>query len=118
MSEMNRRDALQHLLAVPVGMVIAPEVVERAAAHVEAVGASNVSRSPMNTGAEDFSYFQRKAPGVFLFLGVSPRGADPRTIAANHSPYFFADESALPNGVRVMSSLAVDYLTGATTPRM
>jgi amidohydrolase len=55
---------------------------------------------------------------VFLFLGVSPRGADPRTIAANHSPYFFADESALPNGVRVMSSLAVDYLTGATTPRM
>jgi len=36
MSEMNRRDALQHLLAVPAGMVIAPEVVERAAAHVEA----------------------------------------------------------------------------------
>ncbi|MDQ8175603.1 MAG: gluconate 2-dehydrogenase subunit 3 family protein [Gemmatimonadota bacterium] len=33
---MNRRDALQHLLAVPAGMVIAPEVVERAAAHVEA----------------------------------------------------------------------------------
>lgn len=82
-----------------------------------AVGATNVSRSPMNTGAEDFSYFQRKAPGVFLFLGVSPRGADPRTIASNHSPYFFADESALPNGVRVMSSLAIDYLTGAT-PRM
>ncbi|MEY4608480.1 MAG: hypothetical protein RL625_697 [Gemmatimonadota bacterium] len=37
MSEMNRRDALQHLLALPAGMVIAPEVVERAAAHVEAV---------------------------------------------------------------------------------
>jgi gluconate 2-dehydrogenase gamma chain len=36
MSEMNRRDALQHLLAVPAGLVIAPEVVERAAAHVEA----------------------------------------------------------------------------------
>ena len=36
MSEMNRRDALQHLLAVPAGLVIAPEAVERAAAHVEA----------------------------------------------------------------------------------
>ena len=36
MSEMNRRDALQHLLAVPAGMVIAPDALERAADHVHA----------------------------------------------------------------------------------
>ena len=82
-----------------------------------AVGADRVTRSPMNTGAEDFSYFQRRAPGVFVFLGVTPRDQDATKAAPNHSPYFFADESALPSGVRTMSSLAMDYLTGAT-PRM
>jgi amidohydrolase len=41
---------------------------------------------------------------------VNPKGSDPRTAAPNHSPFFFADEGALPNGVRAMSMLAVDYL--------
>lgn len=36
MSEMNRRDALQHLLAVPAGMALAPDALERAADHVHA----------------------------------------------------------------------------------
>lgn len=80
-------------------------------------GAERVTRSPMNTGAEDFSYFQRRAPGIFVFLGVTPRDQDATKAAPNHSPYFFADESALPSGVRTLSSLAMDYLTGAT-PRM
>ena len=84
---------------------------------VRAVGAERVTRAPMNTGAEDFSYFQRRAPGIFVFLGVTPRDQDPTKAAPNHSPYFFADESALPSGVRTLSSLAMDYLTGAT-PRM
>lgn len=36
MTEMNRRDALQHLLAVPAGIAIAPDALERAADHVHA----------------------------------------------------------------------------------
>jgi gluconate 2-dehydrogenase gamma chain len=36
MTEMNRRDALQHLLAVPAGISIAPDALERAADHVHA----------------------------------------------------------------------------------
>ena len=51
--------------------------------------------------AEDFSYF-----------GVTPRDQDHTTAAQNHSPLFFADESALPVGVRVMTNLALDYLFG------
>ena len=62
------------------------------------------------TAAEDFSYFQREAPGLFLFLGVTPKGTPPEKVFENHSPYFFADEGALITGVRVMSNLAVDYL--------
>jgi amidohydrolase len=69
--------------------------------------------SALVTGAEDFSYFQEKVPGMFIGLAVTPRDRDPRTAAANHSPLFFADEAALPTGVKAMVSLAVDYLTGA-----
>ncbi len=65
------------------------------------------------TGAEDFSYFQERVPGLFVFLGVTPADQDWRTVPVNHSPLFFADEAALPTGVRVITSLAVDYLMGA-----
>jgi amidohydrolase len=76
-------------------------------------GAGNLMESALVTGAEDFSYFQEKVPGMFIGLAVTPRDRDPRTAAANHSPLFFADEAALPTGVKAMVSLAVDYLTGA-----
>jgi amidohydrolase len=75
-----------------------------------AAGASGVIESELVTASEDFSFFMEKAPGLFIGLGVNPKGSDPRTAAPNHSPFFFADEGALPNGVRAMSMLAVDYL--------
>ena len=65
------------------------------------------------TTAEDFSRYQQKVPGLFIFLGITPPGTDPAKIASNHSPRFFADEAALPTGVKLLSSLAVDYLNGA-----
>jgi amidohydrolase len=73
-------------------------------------GAENVSVVPLRTGAEDFSFFQERVPGLFVFLGVTPTDQDWRTVPANHSPLFFADEGALPVGVRTLSSLALDWL--------
>lgn len=70
-----------------------------------------IAEGPLVTGAEDFSYFQERVPGMFVFLGVTPRDKDADQAAKNHSPYFFADESALPVGVRTLASLAVDYLS-------
>lgn len=75
-------------------------------------GESSVVLGPLTGTAEDFSYFQQKVPGLFFFLGVTPRDQDPTRAAINHSPLFFADESALPIGVRLMSNLALDYLHG------
>jgi amidohydrolase len=63
------------------------------------------------TGAEDFSEFQKKIPGFFFFLGVTPRSRNPETVPKNHSPLFFADEAALPVGVRSLAHLAVDWLS-------
>jgi amidohydrolase len=56
--------------------------------------------------------WQGRVPGLFVFLGVTPedRLGD---AAPNHSPRFFADEGALPVGVRAMASLAVDHLVQA-----
>ncbi len=77
------------------------------------LGAANVIPGAQTTTAEDFSLFQRKVPGMFFFLGVTPLGADPLKVAPNHSPRFFADEGALVPGMRALAHLAVDYLFGA-----
>jgi amidohydrolase len=67
---------------------------------------------PPVTGAEDFSFFQQKIPGLYFFLGVTPDGVNPMTAAKNHSPLFFADEKALPVGVRALTQLTLDYMAG------
>lgn len=72
-------------------------------------GAGKATVGPLTGTAEDFSYFQQRVPGLFFFLGVTPPGQE-ATAAANHSPLFFADESALPVGVRALTNLTVDYL--------
>jgi amidohydrolase len=63
--------------------------------------------APQNTGAEDFSFFQEKIPGLFFILGTNAPGQKP---VPNHSPHFTIDEGALGLGVRAMSNLAVDFL--------
>jgi len=75
-------------------------------------GAENVKLGALTGTAEDFSFFEQKVPGMFFFLGVTPKDQDPSKAAMNHSPLFFADEAALPIGVRVMTNLALDYLFG------
>ncbi len=78
----------------------------------EAAGAGNVlERKPM-TGAEDFGFFAQKVPSFYFFLGGMPKGADPETVAAHHTPDFFVDESGLKLGVRAFCYLALDYLGG------
>lgn len=74
------------------------------------VGDRNLTRAGLQTPSEDFSAYQQKVPGLFVFLGIVPEGKDPATAPRNHSPFFFADEAALPVGVRLLSSLALDWL--------
>ena len=62
------------------------------------------------TGAEDFSFFQRLVPGLFIFLGVTPPEQDPAKAPSNHSPKFYADERAFVLGMRSLAHLACDYL--------
>jgi amidohydrolase len=91
-----------------------PRLTEWAGASLRRVAPAGrlIPNGRATTTAEDFSRYQEKVPGVFFFLGVTPDGRDPATVAANHSPRFFADEGALLTGIRALSSLAVDYLAG------
>ncbi len=76
-------------------------------ARVAGEGLVNVDKV---TGAEDFSFFQREVPGLFVFLGVTAPGLDPRQAPPNHSPLFRVDESGLALGVRLLAQLACDWL--------
>ena len=89
-----------------------PELTRWAVPTLQRVaGAGKAVEVPAMTWSEDFSYYAQKIPGLFMFLGIVPEGQDPRTAPSNHSPLFFADEAALPVGVKLLSSLAADYLT-------
>jgi len=90
-----------------------PDLTQRMVPTLERVaGPGKASQSPPATGAEDFSYFQQEVPGLYFFLGVIPDSVPLTEAAPNHSPYFFADEAALPLGVRALAHLAVDFLAG------
>ena len=78
-----------------------------------AAGAKNVRLVHPVLGAEDFSFFQQKVPGVFYWLGTRPPDQTPEQAPSNHSPLFYVDESALVLGVRSMAYAAVDYLVAA-----
>lgn len=75
----------------------------------KAVGAANVKESEWTTGAEDFSFFSDKVPGLFFFLGGMPKDKDPKDAAPHHTPDFFIDDSMLDAGVKAFCNLVFDY---------
>lgn len=77
---------------------------------LKTAGAGNVNLIPPITGAEDFSFFQEKVPGLFFFLGGMPKGGDPKTAPSHHTPDFFIDESAFKLGVKALTGLTLDYM--------
>ena len=88
-----------------------PALTARMLPTLKRVAPGKVRESELITGAEDFTYFQRRVPGLFFFLGITPPD-DVGRAAQNHSPRFLVDEQALLTGVRALAHLTVDYLSG------
>jgi len=86
-----------------------PALTARMRPTLDRVAPGAVAESALITGAEDFTYYQRRSPGLFIALGVTPKEQIGKA-AANHSPRFFVDERALVTGVRALTHLAADYL--------
>jgi amidohydrolase len=76
----------------------------------QSAGRENVVLTVAQTGAEDFSFFQEKVPGLFFFLGGMPKGGNPLTAPSHHTPDFFIDESGLKLGVQTLANLTIDYM--------
>jgi amidohydrolase len=77
---------------------------------LQRVGGAALEHINKITGSEDFSFFQREVPGLFVFLGVTAPGIDPASAPPNHSPLFRVDEAGLLPGVRLLAHLACDWL--------
>jgi amidohydrolase len=88
-----------------------PQLLQRILPTVVRVlgGKEYVHEDLPSMGGEDFSYFAMEAPSVMLWLGVVPKDVEKTAV---HSPTFIADEESIPVGVRVMSSVILDYLKG------
>ncbi|HEX8530532.1 MAG TPA: amidohydrolase [Cytophagales bacterium] len=90
-----------------------PDLTKRMVPTLEATaGRENAVLRKAVTGAEDFSFFQEKVPGVFVFVGGMPKGKKAEDVPAHHTPDFFIDESGLKLGMRLYCTMAVDYLEG------
>jgi amidohydrolase len=71
-------------------------------------GESNVRVIKAITGAEDFSFFAQKVPGLFFFLGGKPLNVEPLDASLHHTPDFYLDESGFKLGVKVLTNLVLD----------
>ncbi|MDR3260165.1 MAG: amidohydrolase [Fusobacteriaceae bacterium] len=61
------------------------------------------------TGAEDFSFYQEKVPGVYGFIGARSEEV-PGSEFNNHHECFTVDERSLERGVAVAAQFAYDFL--------
>jgi metal-dependent amidase/aminoacylase/carboxypeptidase family protein len=87
-----------------------PALMQAALPSLRRLSGANVRLVNAVLGAEDFSFFQQKVPGVFYWLGTRPVNQTPEEAPSNHSPLFYVDESGLELGVRSLATVALDYL--------
>ncbi|MGD1010786.1 MAG: amidohydrolase [Candidatus Aminicenantales bacterium] len=72
------------------------------------LGKDNVLEWKPQLIAEDFSFFARKIPGFYFFLGVKSPGQP--SAAPLHSPNFSPDERSIPLGIKILSQLLLEAL--------
>jgi metal-dependent amidase/aminoacylase/carboxypeptidase family protein len=70
----------------------------------ETLGSENVVELQSPTmGGEDFCFFLDKIPGAYFMLGLGDS-------APLHNPSFDFDDRAIPNGIKIMASVAIRFL--------
>jgi amidohydrolase len=89
-----------------------PALLTRMTPTITRVAGGKINPNAVWMPSEDYALYQEKVPGLFLFLGINKPGVKADDAAANHSPFFFVNEDALPVGVKALAGLAFDYLSG------
>ncbi len=89
-----------------------PNLFDQMLPTLNRISGNNVDLVPAITGAEDFSFFQEQVPGLYFFIGGCPEGSDPRNAAPHHTPDFYVDDSGMILGMKAMTALTLDYMSG------
>jgi amidohydrolase len=88
-----------------------PELTEQMLPTLQGIaGSEQVILSDAITGAEDFSFFQKKVPGLYWFVGGMPREMDPAEAPPHHTPDFYIEEEGMKLGIKSMVGLTLDYM--------
>ena len=75
----------------------------------EIVGKERMKGGIRTMGGEDMSYFLKRVPGCFAFVGSARADG---TSFPHHSPRFDIEEEALPIAVELLTETAARYLSG------
>jgi len=73
-------------------------------------GVENTLLSKPVTGAEDFSFFQEKIPGLYVWVGGKPLNVSEEDSPAHHTPEFYVDDSGMKLGVKLLTNFTLDYM--------
>jgi len=88
-----------------------PELTEKMVPTlIRSAGRENVIYSKPVTGAEDFSFFQEKIPGLYMWIGGKPLNVSEADAPAHHTPEFYVDDSGMKTGVKLLTDLTLDYM--------
>lgn len=87
-----------------------PDLTRRMLPALERAAPGKVRPIGLQTSSEDFSFYARRVPSLFLWVGVTPPDQSVVTAPGNHSPRFYVDEAGLSVGLKALLSLATDYL--------
>ncbi|MGG0175093.1 M20 metallopeptidase family protein [Gottfriedia acidiceleris] len=85
-------------------------VVREAA--ISTVGVENIVTAESTMGGEDFSFYQQKVPGSYIWLGSGNKEKD--ITYGWHHPKFKVDENAIKIGVKLMTRSVLKLLTDTT----
>lgn len=106
----NAKSKITYLVSYPITFNDPELYNEMLPSLKRAIGQQNVNFMDAVTGAEDFSYFQEKVPGLYFFIGGTKIGEDPKLAAPHHTPDFYVDDSSMLTGLKSMTTLTLDYL--------
>jgi len=76
----------------------------------QVAGSDNVIFKPATTGSEDFSYFSKEVPGLYLHFGTAPQTKPLSESRPNHHPGFQVDAEALKFATELECCLLHNYL--------
>lgn len=73
----------------------------------EIVQAENVVPAPISMAGEDFSYYLKKIPGAYFFIGI---GGGEESCFGHHHPKFTINEEMIAVGSKLFAGIALKYL--------